>query len=587
VSGVGKAELIVSRKIRVLNSEGKKYCNVIISESKFRKFKSFTGKVYGSDQQLIYTLEKNDVERVCGYSGYALYADVCYRLFEMSTSSYPFIVEYEYKVAHNSIFFWPDWKPKKEIPVRLSKYNLIVPKNLEFNTKEIGSIPPASVSEHKGKMTYSYELTEMPACETENFAFSIGEEMISLRFSPVKYKLEKYLFDGRSWHGLGKDCHEMMKKSFVLNNEQKAYMEKILDGAGTQREICERLHESLSANTRYVAIEIGVGSWQPSSSRETFERGYGDCKDLSVMYVSMLRHVGIDAKPVLIRTKGHETTDPGFPTLSRFNHVILFSVADGDTLWIDPTCRQCRVGDLPSPDEDVFVLAIDSAGGQIIRTPASSADDNIIARKASVKINEDKSISVRLEFRTAGNPYHWLIWFLNTAGKRELDWLLKKEMFGLSGKFSTDKINLLVSDVDSSDIKISVLGKVRNSLHSIGEKLYLDLNFISPFRKRESIALSDRTQVLDLEYPQTRIDSLFITIPENWRPLESSLDTTIADQFGSLHIRYKLLGDSLVISRVRKSYDYMVNPEDFADYEEHIDRFAEAAECRVAFIKKP
>src|SRR3546814_13646976 len=59
-------------------------------------------------------------------------------------------------------------------------------------------------------------------------------------------------------------------------------------------------------NIRYVGEEMGEGSYVPRRPALVLERGYGDCKDKSLLLAVALRRVGIDAVPALV------STSPGF-----------------------------------------------------------------------------------------------------------------------------------------------------------------------------------------------------------------------------------------------------------------------------------
>lgn len=584
ISKSGKAKMTVRGRVKVLNAGGKKYGSVLIWESKFIKLKKFKGRVYDSNDQILYSLSKKDGERVCGYAGYALYSDDCYRTYQLSASSYPFIAEYEYEVEHSSIFFWPAWTPQSNIPVLRSTYELIVPKNLEFRTWHKGDVPSASISEHKGKLTYSYEMRDIAEYDDEDYAPPIGDQLISLRFSPKMFSLGKYDFDGDSWHSLGKGLYKMMDKCFEISEKQKELMENIQSSSDNQKQICEKLHEAMTAATRYVAIEVGIGGWRPSLSKETFDRGYGDCKDLATMYASMLKHVGIEAYTTLILTRNKGVTYSDFPNINSFNHAILFAIADGDTLWIDPTYQQCAVGDLPQYDEDTFVLTIDSAGGQIIRTPVSIPEDNIVKRKVAIDLSSDKSANVSLSIETSGNQKHQLIGYLNSGIPDVLERLLRAGAFGLSKKFKADSINIIGVD-DSTGRIIQLFGKVRQALYSIGEKRHLDLRFFEMFRDRELTDLSDRRQALDLEYPQLRVDTMIISLPVGWQLQALPVDTVLDDQFGTLRINYKQLDGKFLIARQYQSFRNLINVEDFGDYKAHISRVKAVAESRIVMTQ--
>src|SRR5208282_5268181 len=51
---------------------------------------------------------------------------------------------------------------------------------------------------------------------------------------------------------------------------------------------------------RYFAIEIGASSEKPADPSAVFSRRFGDCKDKSLLFVTILRALGIEAYPVLV-----------------------------------------------------------------------------------------------------------------------------------------------------------------------------------------------------------------------------------------------------------------------------------------------
>jgi len=90
-------------------------------------------------------------------------------------------------------------------------------------------------------------------------------------------------------------------------------------------------------NIRYVGEELGEGSYVPRRPAIVLARGYGDCKDKSLLLAVALRRLGIDAVPALVSTTGGERLPDRLPSPLVFDHVIVRVVIDGKVLWLDPT----------------------------------------------------------------------------------------------------------------------------------------------------------------------------------------------------------------------------------------------------------
>src|SRR4029077_16439095 len=72
----------------------------------------------------------------------------------------------------------------------------------------------------------------------------------------------------------------------------------------------------------FVAIELGIGGWQPHPAADVFSHRYGDCKDKATLMSSMLHEVGIDSYYVVINTERGSITSQT-PAQIGFNHVVM------------------------------------------------------------------------------------------------------------------------------------------------------------------------------------------------------------------------------------------------------------------------
>lgn len=95
---------------------------------------------------------------------------------------------------------------------------------------------------------------------------------------------------------------------------------------------------------RYLGIELGRYSHQPTAPEKVFARRFGDCKDKSLLLSSILSAMGIDAVPALVNSESRSTIDQTQPSPFAFDHVIVHARIDGKTYWFDPTISYQRGG---------------------------------------------------------------------------------------------------------------------------------------------------------------------------------------------------------------------------------------------------
>jgi hypothetical protein len=93
---------------------------------------------------------------------------------------------------------------------------------------------------------------------------------------------------------------------------------------------------------RYFGIEVGKNSHQPSSASVVFQRRFGDCKDKSLLFVTILRSLGIEAYPVLVNSQLGRGIEQWQPSPLAFDHVIAQVRLNNQIYWLDPTAGYQR-----------------------------------------------------------------------------------------------------------------------------------------------------------------------------------------------------------------------------------------------------
>jgi hypothetical protein len=88
---------------------------------------------------------------------------------------------------------------------------------------------------------------------------------------------------------------------------------------------------------RYLGIELGAGSHRPTPPREVLARRFGDCKDKSLLLVSLLRALGLEAAPALVDTEERGAIAGRLPSPAAFDHVVVRARVEGAVRWLEPT----------------------------------------------------------------------------------------------------------------------------------------------------------------------------------------------------------------------------------------------------------
>jgi len=80
---------------------------------------------------------------------------------------------------------------------------------------------------------------------------------------------------------------------------------------------------------RYLGIETGASGYRPADPATVFARRFGDCKDKSHLLATILRALGIDARPTFVNTRFRQTVVDMLPSATDFDHVITRVNMDG------------------------------------------------------------------------------------------------------------------------------------------------------------------------------------------------------------------------------------------------------------------
>ncbi|MCK5075196.1 MAG: DUF3857 domain-containing protein, partial [Calditrichia bacterium] len=386
VTDIDKIAYKVYRKIQINNKDGEGYSQIVIHENDYKKLKKVKGEITDKNGKRLKKIKKNDFQFSNLESWYMVRADAWKKFYIYKPHSYPYTIEYEYEVEMKSVFHGIRWMPQTDVPVISSEFILKVNNNFKFKTHSIGIDVEPKVGKGFDETTYMYSLFNIKKRELDDYMPPEDKLQTALYIIPEEFTLGDYTGSYESWGTFTDFIRELIKGRYNLNEKTKAKVRDLVKDAVSDREKIDILYRFLQDRTRYQAIYLDIGGFQPHFAQDVYNNCYGDCKDLSTLMISMLDAVGIKAYPTLILTRDEGVVREDL-ILSQFNHFIAMVPLQNDTLWLENTADYRWAGDLSYTDEDCSVLVILDDGYKIIKTPISKSSENLYITKFNGKLN--------------------------------------------------------------------------------------------------------------------------------------------------------------------------------------------------------
>jgi lipoprotein NlpI/transglutaminase-like putative cysteine protease len=109
---------------------------------------------------------------------------------------------------------------------------------------------------------------------------------------------------------------------------------------GDARRRVEAALQFVQQDIRYFSMSFGESSHRPAAPAKVLAQRFGDCKDKSLLLISLLREMGITAHPVLVSQSFRGDVDRWPAIHSAFDHAIVAVELDGTAYWVDATRAQ-------------------------------------------------------------------------------------------------------------------------------------------------------------------------------------------------------------------------------------------------------
>jgi hypothetical protein len=214
----------------------------------------------------------------------------------------------------------------------------------------------------------------------------------------------------QSWKEMGNWEAGLEQGRRDASPEIKQKVAALTASAPTKLAKMQALAKFVQSDIRYVAIELGIGGWQPHPAADVFSHRYGDCKDKATLMGSMLHEMGVESFYMSINTT-RGGASPEMPAMiGWFNHEILAirlpdDVQDsslaavvthptlGRLLIFDPTDDYTHFGRLRGELQANYGLLVTPDGGELIKLPQLPPTMSGVRRTAKLSLTPTGTLS--------------------------------------------------------------------------------------------------------------------------------------------------------------------------------------------------
>jgi len=407
VQSPDKIKTVVREAYKILRPSGREYGDVIVSFHQQQKVNGLHGWCIPAQGKDYEVKDKDAVEvSLPKVEGSELVSDVKSKFLRIPAADPGNIVGYEYELEEQPYALQDVWYIQKVIPVRESHYRLVLPPGWEFKATWL-NLPESKPLQSGNEWQWSVSDIKAALPEEEMPPWQTVAGQMAISFIPSGGAAGKSF---SNWQQMGSWYADLTQGRHEPSPEIKQKVASLTGANTLTLAKMQAIATFVQKEIRYVAIELGIGGWQPHTAKDVFSWRYGDCKDKATLLSAMLQEIGIGSFYVVIHAKRGAVTLDTQPRVGVFNHAIvairlpdglkdesLRAVVNhptlGRLLFFDPTNELTPLGEIGGYLQDNLGLLVTPGGGELVKLPRQASETNSILRTAKLKLAPDGTLS--------------------------------------------------------------------------------------------------------------------------------------------------------------------------------------------------
>ncbi len=565
VQSADKIKITVREAYKILRPGGREYGTLAVSYNSHSKITGMRGWCIPAQGKDYEVKDKEAMEiSLPKIDGSELVSDVKDKLLRIPAADPGNIVGYEYEEEEQPFVLQDVWHFQESNPVREAHYTLQLPSGWEYKVTWMNypeAKPAQSVNQSQ------WVVSEVQGIKHENnmppWQGVAGQMIVS--FFPPGGLAQNQGF--QNWKQMGIWYQGLTSGRRDASPELKQKVASLTSSTSTPLARMKTLGDFAQRDIRYVAIELGIGGWQPHAAAEVFNHHYGDCKDKATLMGAMLHEIGIDSYYVVINSERGSVTPDTPAHMGGFDHaVIAIKLPEGVTdsslvatmthpklgkiLFFDPTDELTPFGQLNGALQANYGLLVTPDGGELVELPKLPSAMNGIRRSAKLSLSATGTVSGEVQETRVGDGARSQRWALRTVA-RDADRIKPIETL-LSHSLATFQITKAsVGNLQLTDqpfvYNYSVVAQ--NYAKPAGNLLLVRPRFIGNKSSDLLETKEPRKYPVEFDGPSQDTDTFEITLPAGYEVDDLPPPVNADYSFASYHSKTEVNGNTLKYTR--------------------------------------
>lgn len=388
--------------VKILRQQGRDYARPMATFSNDAKLRSFHVWTIGPDGHH-YAMKDSEYTEVGVGGDSVLYADDRARIASPPGADPGGIVAWEIEEQLPNYFREDTWSFQNEVPTVHSVYELDLPAGWheEAVWSHCARVSPTEVAPNH----FRWEEANIPGMDLSDVPLAPSWSALAGHMT-VHFAADPLPQGNALWTRIG-NWYTSLAAPRSEGGADVAAAARSLAGSGDFMARLDKVATFMQQQIRYVAIEIGIGGWQPHAAEDVFRSRYGDCKDKATLMIAMLDAVGIRATWVSVDHR-RGRIDPDAPSLFGDHMITAIEIPPGYEnprlkavvtarngkryLIFDPTNEYVAIGELPENEQGGYGVLAAGEDSQVIQLPVLSPDADTTQRSATFSLDSDGTL---------------------------------------------------------------------------------------------------------------------------------------------------------------------------------------------------